>query len=141
MLHLIHPEIIYKALLSLAVLATLYHHNRLSLRMLPKLELTTGTITITSSPFVQAIETEADLTVTEAPAEAEPILTNSVSSWLLSRYLSEWNKITLNNFILRIISEGYKIQFIENPIFPSQEFNSTKIDFLTLPFTNKFKSF
>ena len=138
MLLLICPEIMHKPFLSLLTLATPCNRNRLLCRMLQ--ELVTGIII--NSPFVPAIEGEADLAVTEAPAEAAPIIINSVSpSGLLSRYLSEWNKITLNNFILRIISEGYKIHFIENPIFPSQEFNSTKIDFLTLPFMNKFKSF
>ena len=36
----------------------------------------------------------------------------------IARYLQAWKSITNNNFILRIIEEGYKIQFIHNPTFP-----------------------
>ena len=35
----------------------------------------------------------------------------------ISRYLSNWKRITSNNFLLSIISSGYKIQF---PIDPYQ---------------------
>lgn len=42
----------------------------------------------------------------------------------ISRYYSSWSQITDNNFILRIIREGYKIQFINNPSFPSSVISS-----------------
>ena len=58
--------------------------------------------------------------------EIIPTTNNPVASGVLSRYLTKWSKITSNNFILRIISEGYKIQFVENPSLPAQEFNSNK---------------
>ena len=35
----------------------------------------------------------------------------------LSRYLVNWKSICSNNFVLRIIEEGYKFQFIASPIF------------------------
>ena len=77
---------------------------------------------------MRATEEEEGLVGTEPTVELEPNPTTSkpVASGVLSRYLSEWTKISSNNFILRIISEGYKIQFIENPCLPSQEFNSNK---------------
>lgn len=37
----------------------------------------------------------------------------------LARYLNNWKNITSNNFILRIIREGYKLQFQNNPTFPN----------------------
>lgn len=43
----------------------------------------------------------------------------------IARYLSTWKSITNNNFILRIIEEGYKIQFISNPVFPPSVISST----------------
>lgn len=42
----------------------------------------------------------------------------------ISRYLNNWLQITNDNFVLKIVSEGYKIQFINNPVFPQSIISS-----------------
>ena len=37
----------------------------------------------------------------------------------ISRYLTHWKDLFDNQFILRIVKEGYKLQFISNPTFPT----------------------
>lgn len=49
---------------------------------------------------------------------------NSKRAGNISRYISNWSSITNNQFILRIIREGYKIQFYNNPIFPKSVISS-----------------
>ena len=70
-----------------------------------------------SSPFISTpvvTSIRADL----PSAEGENLAGNSRAG-NISRYLENWQKITSNNFILRIIKEGYKIQFDKNPEFPN----------------------
>lgn len=43
----------------------------------------------------------------------------------ITRYFNNWLKISNNSFILRIVSEGYKLQFIQNPILPNSVVSST----------------
>ena len=67
-------------------------------------------------PFValtedkDGVEAEIEAT-TRTPA---PQTANS-SSGRLARYVSAWRQITQNNFILRIVREGYKFQFASPP--------------------------
>lgn len=42
-------------------------------------------------------------------------LSPSTSAGAISRYYDNWKKVTSNNFILRIVREGYKIQFNKIP--------------------------
>lgn len=58
-------------------------------------------------------------------AEENPLITtnprslnvheNCKSSGAISRYYNIWQKISNNNFLLRIIKEGYRIQFLSKP--------------------------
>lgn len=78
------------------------------------------------SPFVgeaEASEAEAEA---EAP-EGEALPTSNPPQSLagnLSRYVQNWSTITNNNFLLRILREGYKIQFLPNPTFPKSVISS-----------------
>ena len=49
-----------------------------------------------------------------------------IRSGNISRYLQNWTNITSNSFILNIIRDGYKIQFIDNPILPESVISNPK---------------
>ena len=58
-------------------------------------------------PFVAGTEAEA---AHIQNTNAEQLLSGNIR-----RYVEEWKKITSNNFILRIVKEGYKLQFTSAP--------------------------
>lgn len=49
-----------------------------------------------------------------------------VEAGLVSKYVYNWKKITSNKFILNIIENGYKIQFLDNPSFPKSIISNPK---------------
>ena len=67
---------------------------------------------IEADPVVRRVEAGEDLS-------PEPIITTNRSKLgsaaRLPHFISRWQQVTNNKFILRIIQEGYKIDFITKP--------------------------
>jgi hypothetical protein len=75
------------------------------------------------SPFGPEAEAEGGIL---AALEAAVGPTNSISSaGKIARYLKNWLDISENKFILRIVAEGYKLQFLNNPVLPPSVSSST----------------
>jgi hypothetical protein len=66
------------------------------------------------------------LAALEAAAGATNAISSDQSAGKIARYLDNWVNISENNFVLRIVSEGYKLQFIQNPVLPPSVSSSTK---------------
>lgn len=62
--------------------------------------------------------TEATSPPSSGGAQTTGSSDNTGSAGKISRYMHNWKNITSNSFILRIVQEGYKIQFVGNPVFP-----------------------
>lgn len=79
--------------------------------------------TVPISPF--EVGAEANSEVERLEEEESPLTINTSphndheacgSSGAITRYYNNWEKITNNHFILRIIKEGYRIQFLSKPL-------------------------
>jgi hypothetical protein len=93
-------------------------------------------ITKSSRPFV--VEAEEGTPVVHRVAEEA---TNSISpAGNITRYIQNWHLVTNNNFILRIVSEGYKLQFLQSIDLPPSILPLLKIQILLDLFLVKFKN-
>ena len=55
----------------------------------------------------------------EPPLPSLPNLTTSAPAGSLSRYVKQWERITSNSLVLKIVKEGYKIQLVSSIDLPS----------------------